>query len=513
MSQTTTQATTASAAPDVPAKLQADSGLPNQLDGRFRDFAKLSREQCGHLRHFHNLVSALDGEWGLMGGQDPDQEWGTAYRYQLSCMAYAAGAAHFHRLPAMRSMFKTLMERIINKMLRKEVWTYWYLLSQSGVKCDPDIEEMRKPWADPCLKENIMYSGHLLMMISLYAMLFADDKYDAPGSLSFDWDPIWGMTNKPTSFKYSRLTLQEAIMKDMEREKWLGVCCEPNVIFIVCNMFPIIGFRYNDAVDGTNNAELVVEKYRAAWAKTGLLDNNGLFKQYILSRQGRAPDSEDATHSAWAMAFMPWNYDLIQSLYSSSTLGFVHRLPDRINLQMPEVAMNIKALVKEEGVDPEASFTVARALEKAKAEANGEPLGLMKNEYLRFRYKPTTFGHMAQWFCEVADESDLSKLLRHADQYMNPAWKDGGLYYKREDEGWDDQGNYIHVEPYTGNASIRYARLNVQHGQKKMWDHPWTPDQVNNRPWIDGVGLDDNIDTLRGVWDDKEQAMVATFKT
>jgi hypothetical protein len=25
----------------------------------------------------------------------------------------------------------------------------------------------------------------------------------------------------------------------MEHEKWLGVCCEPNSIFVVCNQFPV----------------------------------------------------------------------------------------------------------------------------------------------------------------------------------------------------------------------------------------------------------------------------------
>ena len=136
--------------------LHLQSGLSSHLGSKFQDYPKLSREQCGHIRHFHNLASTLEGEWGLMGGQDPDQEWGTAYRYQLSCMVYAAGAAHYHRLPAMRSMFKPLLEKLIAKMLRREVWHYWYLMSQSGVKIDPDIKELRKPWADPCLKENIM---------------------------------------------------------------------------------------------------------------------------------------------------------------------------------------------------------------------------------------------------------------------------------------------------------------------------------------------------------------------
>lgn len=115
-------------------------------------------------------------------------------------------------------------------------------------------------------------------------------------------------------------------------------------------------------------------------------------------------------------------------------------MPDRINLRIPEVAMNIKELVKTESADLEGRTTIAHALKRAMAEANGEPLGLMKNKYLRFWYKPTTFGPMAQWLCEVAGSRDLDKVLKHADQYMGPAWKDGGLYYQRQDEGWDAEG-------------------------------------------------------------------------
>lgn len=42
--------------------------------------------------------------------------------------------------------------------------------------------------------------------------------------------------------------------------------------------------RYNDAVDGTNVAEEVVQKYRKAWEDIGLVDKNGLFKLYVLSK-------------------------------------------------------------------------------------------------------------------------------------------------------------------------------------------------------------------------------------
>jgi hypothetical protein len=36
-----------------------------------------------------------------MGSEYPGQEWEAASRYQIASMAYAAGAAHYHRPPAM----------------------------------------------------------------------------------------------------------------------------------------------------------------------------------------------------------------------------------------------------------------------------------------------------------------------------------------------------------------------------------------------------------------------------
>jgi hypothetical protein len=214
------------------------SSFPSQLSVDTSGYPKLSEQQAGHLRHFHNVSAALDGEWPHMGAQEPGQEFLDAYRYQLATMAYAAGLTHYHHLPAMRSYFRSLIRRLIHKMLRREVWGYWFLTSHSGIRVDPDLKELRKPWADPVVKENIMYSGHLLLMISLYAMLFDDDEFERPGAVKFVWDPLfWGMG--PELFSYDTQSLQKAILKDMESNGWVGVCCEPNMVFVVCNQFPV----------------------------------------------------------------------------------------------------------------------------------------------------------------------------------------------------------------------------------------------------------------------------------
>jgi len=218
--------------------MTVSNSIPSHLPIDIDTFKKLSPEQAGHLRHFYNTASALDGEWPHMGAQEPDQAFLDAYRYQIATMAYAVGLTHYHHLSIMRGLLKPLLRRLIHKMLRREVWSYWYLTSQSGNRLDPDLKELRKPWADPIVRENIMYSGHLLLMTSLYAMLFNDDEFEKPESLVFDWDPLfWGMG--PEKFVYDNGKLQQAILKEMERCGWAGVCCEPNLVFVVCNQFPV----------------------------------------------------------------------------------------------------------------------------------------------------------------------------------------------------------------------------------------------------------------------------------
>jgi hypothetical protein len=497
------QTTTTLMASRVVATPTLSTDVPHELDmSRFEKHVNLTREQCGHIRHFHNLASLPPGEWAHMGSQEAGQEWDTAYRYQIATMTYAAGAAHYHRLPAMRGMFKELMSKLIGKMMRREVWGYWYLTSQSGIRLDPDLKELRKPWADPVCKENIMYSGHLLLMISLYTMLFADDRFDQEDSIVFDWNPMfWGMG--PEKFGYTRKSLQQAILDEMERENWIGVCCEPNLVFIVCNQFPLLAMRYNDVTDGTKVFDEVLPKYQAAWAKkNGFVGDNGLFRLFYATGQDRLLESNNIAHTVWAMAFMAWNQDFVKSLYPQTGYGYLQRKGNRLNLNPQTLANQIRELNQTEGVDPESPAT----FERAKELVADMPQSLMP-------YMSPTFGYIAQWLSEIENGDDLAALLRHADAYLRPSWEKGGLYYERSEQGWDADGNYTYGEAYTGNAGIGYARLNVKEGQRKMWEKPWTKESVEKRPWISGVALESGVDCLRGVWDEEARAMLVSLRT
>lgn len=527
----TQTATTTTTLGNKPLSLEGAQGsLPSTLPADIlHRFSKLTPQQAGHIRHFHNLANLSDGEWRHMGSADPGQENFEAYRYQLATMAYAAGLAHYHRLPALRSVFRTLFEQLIHKMLRRDVWGYWYMTSQSGKFVDPDITELRKPWSDPVCRENIMYSGHLLLMTSLHGMLFDSDAYDQRGALTFDWNPIFfGMG--PEKFAYNRSSLQKAIVDEMERSGWMGVCCEPNCVFIICNQFPLIAMRYNDVRNGTDEVSGVLEKYKAAWlernggfTRRGVTGDDDFVFFWRIKQDAIVPNFAGISANAWASTFMnSWNSEFIHRVFPKLVKGHLTRYPDgRVNLNGGLVAKHIREASEADGADetcltatPE---TFAQACKKVQKDMANQKIQTPMGDLAA----STDFGYTMQWISEVAPppsspEGDLAAgLLKHADAYLNPTWENGGLFYPRKDGPLDDQdGNWVAMDPYTGNAAVAYGRLNVRDGQKKMWEKPWTREGHHaSYPVIEGLDLASGVDFLRGEWNDDAGALAVTMKT
>lgn len=409
----------------------------------------LDEFQLAHLRHIENLASQPDGDWSHMGGADPGQEWFDSYRYQLAKAAYALGLAHFHRLPAAPCVFKPVYQDLMRKMMRRDVWGYWKDTSQSGSFVDPGREQLRAPWPDPIVKENIMYSGHLHAMAGMYAVLFDDDRYAEPGALSLTLAPIfWGLGAQ--KFDYDFRSVNALIYWQMVESGWLGVACEPNCVFLICNQFPMLGFRFHDVRHGTSLAAEASASYRDAWDRKGMLDEDGHFYFFLRQKQDEFSGNGRAVSDAWLGAVMhAWNGDFVQSHYPAQSKAWFKRSADGlVSLRPP---------------------TVMRAMEQA------ERLGQrpVLSEDPAYTWSAPEFGFAAIWASEIGDQQVLDGLLRHADRYMQPTYERGGLYYPRNDKSWDEEGNMTYVDPLTGNVLIAYARLNVPHGLKKLYEQPF----------------------------------------
>lgn len=432
------------------------------------DAEGLDALQLGHLRHFANLARQPSNQWELMKGKGYGQEDFGGYRFQLAYMAYALALTHRHRLPAAPGVFKPVFEKLIEKMLLPEVWMYWRDVSRGGSVFNAHLaENYREEW-NPVVRDNIMYSAYVQSMALMYNYLFKDDRYAQPGALTFKhWSFFWGGGEK--RFEYDQKSLNEHIYWQMVESGYLGVACEPNCVFQICNQPAILGFRMHDLVYGGTMADEVTHSYEQAWKDFGRVGENGHY--HIMMSQDTKAVRENIGKSpwvdAWAGALLNmWNRD------------FVHQHYPR----------QIRDLVKP-GRDGALSI-------------NTTPRPLVMGQQIVS--DDCDFGWVAAWVSEMGDAETLRGLLTHADRHMAPRWRDGGLYYPRNDMPEDADGNRTLIEPMSGNVLLGYARLNIPDGLWHFYNAPWDVAHFE-APALQRVAPD--IDVSKAVFDPAENRL------
>lgn len=418
----------------------------------------LNSEQTGHLRHWDNLSRLQPNDWSLMQGKGVGQDDFGGYRFQLAYMIYGLALTHRHRLPAAPGLFQPIMQRLIDKLLGPEVWLYWRDVSRGGSVFNAHLsDDLSEEW-DPVVRDNIMYSAYVQSTALLHDYLFADSRYAEPGSLTFRyWSFFWGGEEK--RFAYDRDSLNEHVYWQMVESGHLGVACEPNCVFQICNQPAILGFRLHDLITGGNRADDVVAGYEQAWADFGRLDDGGHYNMMIMVNPGTLRPNELPSPwvDAWCGALMNmWNRDFVHEHYPRQVKDFLVNSGDE-GLSVPSAPAR---------------------------EVMGQ----------RIVSDTCDFGWVCAWASEMGDETTLTGLLAHADRHMSPTWRDGGLHYPRNDALADGAGPRTEIEPMSGNVLLGYARLNIPDGLHGLYNNPWHPDHFSE-PAI--VAVDRDIDVSR----------------
>lgn len=416
----------------------------------------LSTDQLGHLRHWDNLSRQLPHDWSLMHGKGLGEDDFGSYRFQLAYMIYGLGLAHRHRLPAAPGLFRPTIQRLIDKLLLPDVWMYWRDVSRGGAVFNAHLtDDLHEEW-DPVVRDNIMYSAYVQSCALLHDQLFADDRYAAPGSLTFrHWSFFWGGEEK--RFEYDRASLNDHLYWQMVENGYLGVACEPNCVFQICNQPAILGFRLHDLITGGDRAADVVAGYEKAWSDFGRLDAGGHYNTMVLedSRVVAGNDARNPWVDAWCGALMnTWNRDFVHEHYPRQVAELLIPGPDGTISVRSAPARNVmgQTLVTD----------------------------------------TCDFGWVAAWASEMGDDTTLDGLLAHTNRFMAPTWRDGGLYNPRNDTPTDDDGNRTDIEPMTGNVLLGYARLNVPDGLWGLYNEPWGPEH-HTEPAIAEVERDIEI--------------------
>jgi hypothetical protein len=448
-------------------------GANVQLPVDIGRFPLLDKWQLGHLRHIDNLSRQPPNDWSLMSGRAANQEDFGGYRFQLAYMAYALGLTYFHRLPAAPGVFRPIFQCLIEKMLHPAVWMYWRDVSRGGAMFNAHLADQLSEQWNPVERDNIMYSAYVQSMALMYDVLFNDHRYAEPGALTFNyWSFFWGGNEK--RFEYDQYSLNQHLYWKMVESGYLGIACEPNCIFQICNQPAILGFRLHDILTGGSTAEEVTRSYEHAWEQFGRLGENGHYTM-MLSADTKTPWRNDRVApwiDAWCGALMnSWNRDFVRQHYERQIKDILIKEPNgMLSVKVPPLR-----------------------------EINGHLVD----------YDWCDFGWVAVWASEMGDAVTLKGLLRHADCFMDPTWANGGLYYPRNDQTYGADGHLTVMEPLTGNALLAYARLNVADGLWGLYNRPWERTHFE-QPALTDVASD--VEVSRAWFDVDSQSLVFTVR-
>lgn len=434
-----------------------------------KDLPELDALQTGSLRRMLNLADQLPDDWSGMLGPTTMQEDFGGLRFQLAYMSYAMALTHVHRLPAAPGLFRAPFERLVKKMLSPDVWSYWHYVSTGNGPINRSQGPLPAQW-NPVGNDNIMYSAYVQSMALMYHYLFRDDRFAREGALTFAVEAMfWG--DGSLRFPYDERTLNDHLYWSMVERGFLGIACEPNCVFQICNQPPIIGFRMHDLVYGTTQANEVVAGYERAWEDFGILTNEGHFTMMVMEAERVAVAPPDAPWvDFWLAALMhAWKPDLVEE-------RFPHHIR-RWGVNEPDGSMWVRPVIQRK-VD-QSPVISAR-----------------------------DFGWAAVAASEVGDRVSLESLLAYADRRLNPRHDRGAYYYPRQDEPFDTDGKAIVMDPHTGNVLLGYARLNVKGGLKKLFDGP-LDDAHFAAPAL--IGLTAGIDVCRASFDPQRGMLAVTI--
>ncbi|MEA4863337.1 MAG: hypothetical protein AB7F40_09845 [Victivallaceae bacterium] len=330
-----------------------------------------------------------------------DEIGDSARRFEIAFSGYFLGAEQFHKFPAWDGPIQNGYDRLIRKMFEKPVWQYWSKDSAGRPLYEPGFDSPEAPTADPIAYRNIMYSGHIGMMIGQYEMLYNDMKWDEPGSIVLSWDDH-------TKFSYDNQSVQNAMFLQMITNPVPGIECEPNAIFPACNQHPILGWKHYDYLHGTRYYDAAAPLFKK-WFEEVLLNQKTheiafayLIKQgYVLAQWH--PELGNVLDAKLIPAVKEGKISLNSPCNDGWVGAFMHAwAPEVIEKQYPYIRKYFVV------VNPDGSEAVREDK----------------------MFLPDFLGFYTLLAAEMGDEETKIKLLERADKLYDPVWEDGTYHYK-----------------------------------------------------------------------------------
>ena len=236
------------------------------------------------------LSDRSDKNW--KGWYDDGKQFGLdALRYQLAFAGYGCAAAAA-KTPAYRELVERQLHDLCERIIDVRVWPYVASYWDYG-----------DTTPDPCLYENVMYTGHMTHLMCLYEHLTGDQRYSTDG-----WNFVWKDARK------THYTLEKAIQRlhvQSVANPSGGICCEPKMIFVVCNSHSSISFMMHDLLHGTEYSKVNQKWFdwlRRRFRNTNALDSSRSFFYMVYQTEVNLfLPVGDVGNDGWALGWgNPW---------------------------------------------------------------------------------------------------------------------------------------------------------------------------------------------------------------
>ena len=251
---------------------------------RVPEVSESSPEELDLLRYPLNLALQPLDAW--QGFHTIDQFRESALRYQLNWIQYSLAMSAYTRTPAFTGYLAEAQRNAIEKMLQPRNWRYWRWENLWGnLRWNPD----------PIVKDNIMISGFLGVMVGMYQSLTGDDRYDQPGALTH--------RNGDEEYVYEFGSVAEAVRRNHDQSAYCLFPCEPNWIYPLCNTFGINTLLLYDQLHGTDTSIRIVERARRDY-DAEFTRPDGTLVAVRSSRFGLSLPSSSSGAQAWTAAWL-----------------------------------------------------------------------------------------------------------------------------------------------------------------------------------------------------------------
>ena len=441
-----------------------------------------------------------------------DDQGISACRYTVAFSSYFLALEQYYKFPAWRETLQPAFDKLIQRMLQKQIWGYWSHESMGITKFEPDMDRPYPQNDDPVSLGNIMYSGHLGMMINLYEMLYADKKWDLPGSIVLKFDDT-------RQFVYDNKSLQEVMFLQMMTNPVPGIECERNAVFPACNTHPMISWMLYDQMHKTRFFEAAQTVYDPWFEKVFINPKTKDLASFYLIKQGWAFSGWNPKYGNKMDAVMEGMVKKGVDFNSGGNDGWVGAFTHVWN---PKLIENLYPYFKKKHyqIHPNGSVTLTKDV-------------IAPDAYYAF------FTTLA---AEVGDESARKGLLRTVDSIYSPVWIDGTYHYPfidnvptvnlaaadgektpapdQKPSGMcckstqiKDQGDACNMKSFPSHSDladrlIAMARALPAKGFYTMVNKPFD-DKHFTQPAITGVDVK-NVILKRAIYDSEKQALIVS---